>query len=1252
MKAALNRFITDNLFDASANLLEVLNIYTTHETKSPIPFEEIYADAVSSPMPMALRNTVNKLDNIYLVGAIDDDTLKRKQSSFDLKDDLDGKYLTMLVFAAEVKDEAHLTRSEIAILTRGFNRLAPQLPVVLILKSGLRLSLATCERTNFKQNWRDGEKLGRVSILRNINLKNPHRGHIDILKALGDKPYPNFDELYKHWMQVFSTELLTKRFYTELSEWYAWVINSGKVKFPNDIRTTEDDMKYNHEAVIRLITRLIFVWFLKQKHLIPEEFFNKKDIAEKFIENFDPQSNNTLFYNPEESKYYRLILQNLFFAMLNRPIKDEETGKGENRRFRTSISYKGGSYNPEFNVNNLLRYEKEFKADGAHKLLEIANSQIPFLNGGLFECLDHKDTKDAEYGMYYDGFSENKNSLAQLSFPDYFFFGDENGLEVDLSKWYDDRKKSRVKVRGLLNILNSYNFTVEENTPMDQEVSLDPELLGKVFENLLASYNPETNSSARKQTGSFYTPREIVQYMVDETLVSYLKRRCENIDEALLRNLLDYSSDNFSADENVRKDLMKALHECKVLDPACGSGAFPMGMLQQMVHALRKLDPQNKLWKEFIIAKSLEKDKEAYELLNDEDRKKLRDDIEQSFNRQVNDPDYARKLYLIENCIYGVDIQPIATQISKLRFFISLVAEQNPTNDPDSNFGIRPLPNLESKFVAANTLLPLEKTNNLFDSTDQLEKIKKELTELNHKLFRAKNNTVKKNLKAKMENLRKDYSQELVEIGSIGPNAAEILAGWNMFNQNSTASFFDSVWMFGIENGFDIVIGNPPYIQLQSSIGKKGIDKKGREYDMKLGDLYIDKGYLTFAKTGDIYCLFYEQANNLLRDNGVACYITSNKWMRAGYGVSMREYFSKHTNPKLLIDFGGIQVFESATVDTNILLFAKEKNQKSTLATVIGKENKIKNGSFNLSDFIEHNASPVSFPEKDSWVILSPIEQSIKRKIEAVGTPLKDWDIQINYGIKTGYNEAFIITTEKRNEILANCRDEKERERTEALIRPILRGRDIKRYGYDWAGLYLIATFPSRHYDIEEYPAVKNYLLSFGMERLEQTGKEYIVDGQKVKARKKTNNKWFETQDSISYWEDFSKPKVIYPNMTKYLPFVYDDSGFFTNQKCFFINTDRPAYLTAFFNSSLFKYCFRDDFPELQGGTRELSKIFFEKIPILKVSEAVENSFKKLITMMQIHPSHQIAKDIDMLIYRTYTLSSEEQNTIGDIEIQ
>ena len=225
-----------------------------------------------------------------------------------------------------------------------------------------------------------------------------------------------------------------------------------------------------------------------------------------------------------------------------------------------------------------------------------------------------------------------------------------------------------------------------------------------------------------------------------------------------------------------------------------------------------------------------------------------------------------------------------------------------------------------------------------------------------------------------------------------------------------------------------------------------------------------------------------------------------------------------------------------------------------------------------MSDFVQQNKLTIRFDTSNSWVILTPIEQSIKSKIEAIGTPLKDWDIQINYGIKTGLNDAFIISTEKRKEILAGCADEEERARTAELIRPILRGRDIKRYGYDWAGLYLIATFPSRHYDLEAYPSIKKYLTSFGIERLEQTGKSYLVKNQKIKARKKTNNKWFETQDSIRYWDDFNKPKIIWKIIGSNLAFSFDNDCVIVNNACYLMTGTNIKNMLPFLNSKIINW--------------------------------------------------------------------------------
>ena len=242
-------------------------------------------------------------------------------------------------------------------------------------------------------------------------------------------------------------------------------------------------------------------------------------------------------------------------------------------------------------------------------------------------------------------------------------------------------------------------------------------------------------------------------------------------------------------------------------------------------------------------------------------------------------------------------------------------------------------------------------------------------------------------------------------------------------------------------------------------------------------------------------------------------------------------------------------------------------------------------------------------------MILSEIEQRIKAKIEAIGTPLKEWNVNIYRGVLTGYNDAFIIDKAKKEEILANCQSDQERKKTDELIRPILRGRDIKRYGYEFADLYIITTFPSLKIDIELYPAVKQHLLSFGYDRLKQTGEKG--------ARKKTNNKWFETQDSIGYWEDFSKQKIMYPNMTKFMPFLLDNTGFFINDKGFIITGDHLSYLIAFFNSNIFKICYRDSFPELQGGTRELRKIFFEQVKIPNILHIISEDFDILVDDMQ-----------------------------------
>lgn len=720
----------------------------------------------------------------------------------------------------------------------------------------------------------------------------------------------------------FSVEVLTKEFYNELSDWYAWAIKI--ICFPNDINNKEDDAKFNNEGAIRLITRLIFVWFLKQRHLIPEEFFDEKYIADNLLNDFSPNDKSGLFdFKSHESKYYKAILQNLFFAMLNSPITAEGSKELSERHFRNGRG--------DYDNNKLMRYESFFK--NPQLFVDLANRTVPFLNGGLFDCLDDKD-----HGMYYDGFSDKENIKNSLIIPDYLFFGEEAGKNIDLSEWYGDEKKKKVSARGIIDILKRYNFTVEENTPFDQEVSLDPELLGKVFENLLASFNPETQTTARKQTGSFYTPREIVQYMVDESLVAHLKRTVGEDLEPQYRQLMQYSDDEVELTTEQRKSIMQSLYNCKILDPACGSGAFPMGILQQMVHILSRMDSGNKVWREMMMQKAVDETSEAYRNSSTEERKELVMDIERSFDESINRPDYARKLYLIENCIYGVDIQPIAIQISKLRFFISLVVDQNTNTDPADNFGIRPLPNLEAKFVAANTLIGLVKKDaSLFDSAEIKAK-ENELKIAKHKIFGAKTVRTKRKYRQIVADLRMEIADILESCGAVGNDEARLLSSWDMFNQNSSSPFFDSEWMFGVKDGFDIVIGNPPYIDIKS------LPKK----DVKL---YFNL-YETTENRINLYSIFIERGTRLLSHDGILCYINPNSMLINESYYKIRQHIIDYIDRIIKLPDS---VFVSATVETIILLLKKNNSNAYIEGAFFKKDDKIDFTKLSFKSFCRDN---------------------------------------------------------------------------------------------------------------------------------------------------------------------------------------------------------------------------------------------------------------------------------------------------------
>ena len=1120
-----------------------------------------------------------------------DEELTGQLSLFDEKQVNTGLLRSYLFFAVELAGDDY-ARGKLTDIARQINRLFPTPVMVLIKHLADQQPVLSIAVINRRQNKQDAAKdvLGKVTIIRNISLAEPHRGHLDILDsfALENLVHPkklsirDFDTLHAAWEEVFNVELLNKRFYRELANWYFWAL--PQVEFPADLEP--DDEKRRATGLIRLLTRLIFCWFLKEKGLIPEKLFHQADLDDILAD-----------LAPDSSSYYQAILQNLFFATLNQQMgKPKEKNAASYRRFISSKDFQGKNTN--YGITNLYRYPELF-ADPKTALEHFAD--IPFLNGGLFECLDREDPDNKNCMLRVDGFT-TKGSRPNI--PNLLFFSDEI-KGVDLSDIYGDKKRRKETVSGLLNILNRYKFTIVENTPIDQEIALDPELLGKVFENLLASYNEETKTTARKQTGSFYTPRPIVDYMVDESLKAHLSQTL--VDKTTMTKgdadtgldiLFTYTEKEHAFSETEVTTLLDAIQTCKILDPACGSGAFPMGALHKLVYILGKLDPHNERWKALQIdAASTIPDSSA--------RDSAITAIERDFAE--NELDYGRKLYLVENCLYGVDIQPIAIQISKLRFFISLVCDQKTNRSKKDNHGVRPLPNLETKFVAADTLIGLKKDKQLeLFVSPKIERLEKELQRVRHDHFSAQNRQKKLALQRRDRELRGELAKELLQSTFADQESSRKLADWNPYDSHSSAVFFEPLWMFdrSLVDGFDVVIGNPPYISVEKFAGTD-IQKKWKET------------FSTYAARGDIYCFFYERGAELLKTGGTLTYITSNKWMRAGYGEKLRTFLSSKVNTRSVLDFGMAQNFGAATTYTCILKLAKEKAAGETMSCYATDDRAAMadpEGYFMANSVVQENLS------SDSWVVLSRERQRIKSLVEEQGVPLKKWDVQINYGIKTGYNESFYLTPEQRDKLIA------EDPASADLIGPLLRGRYVERYKINWDGTYqLIIKFGAHEYLEKKYPAVYHHLLKHET-RLKARGQcKY------TRTRKSTGNvppypgqhHWLELDNNPGddYLMSFGQPKIIYQDIAQKMPFYLDSCDhFYFNNTCWMMCTSSESlcHLTAVLNSSLFRCCFRDNFPEYSGNAYRLFSIFFYRIPIKKPTESEATLFAALVPLIQL----------------------------------
>lgn len=927
---------------------------------------------------------------------------------------IDGTIInSYLFFAIGLKQrEKPYTRGELASITREINKLFV-MPVMILFRHSETVSIAVIRR---RLNKRDESRdvLEKVTLIKDICTSNPNRAHQDILADLALPElyeryrFINFLELHQAWQDTLNISELNKRFYKDLANWYFWAV--GQVKFPDGAGA--DEPTRNAVSVIRLITRLIFVWFIKEKGLVPGVLFEKSRVDELLV-----------YQDAQSSTYYKAILQNLFFATLN-------TEMGAERRFVNEDTFHGR--NKEYLDFSRYRYKRYFKnPDAALDLF----SNIPFLNGGLFECLDKEiEDNDKNQVIRIDGFSGHPDN--PLRVPDHLFFSPV--LDVDLNAIYDTRNK-HYDVCGLIDLLQRYKFTIEENTPIEEEVALDPELLGKVFENLLASYIPETDVTARKQTGSFYTPREIVNYMVDEVLIQHLATQLpeENRIQERLRHLFAYGGDEPLFDDREKSLLITAIDKLKVLDPACGSGAFPMGVLHKLVYVLKRLDQDNFQWREIQKQKAIHETQDAYEIGDHDERRSSLLEIDETFKNNLDD--YGRKLFLIENCIYGVDIQPIAIQISKLRVFISLVVDQkvDPTLE---NLGIRPLPNLETKFIAANSLIGAPHSQQLTLHDPAVDLTEKQLEKLRGRLFRARDREKKRKLREQSKILRNQLAR-LLEADGWGSQTAAHLSAWDPFDQNTAADFFDPKWMFNLPDGFDVVIGNPPYLRVQ------GIQKTQSAFMS-----YYREHFDAASGNFDLYALFIEKGYKLLAKDGQLAYIVPHKFFQAAFGKGLREMLTAHKALRQIVRFGAEQVFEESTTYTCLLFLSVHTNEQFDLIEV----KSLKRGEEVLQavrERIEHPDYVFDIlrepTQVDSWDFTIGEHSRILNRLKQHKQTLGGVTRKIFVGLQTSADKIYVLELLKDKGSTVLCYSkylEREIELEKGFVKPFLMGKDVHRY--------------------------------------------------------------------------------------------------------------------------------------------------------------------------------------------------------------
>ncbi|WP_281337385.1 DUF7149 domain-containing protein [Flavobacterium eburneipallidum] len=857
----------------------------------------------------------------------------------------------------------------------------------------------------------------------------------------------------------------------------------------------------------------------------------------------------------------------------------------------------------------VLARKHEERNDDVKKLFE----KVPYLNSSLFE------PTEIEHSTLFISNLKDDKKIPVLSTT---VLKDEQGKK---------RTGNLTTLEYLFEFLNAYDFSSEgsEEIQEDNKTLINASVLGLIFEKINGY-----------KDGSFFTPGIITMYMCRETLRKTVVQKfndtkgwdCKEFDE-LYNKIQD------------KKEANQIINSIKICDPAVGSGHFLVSALNELIAIKNDLkilqDKEGRNLNFYHV--EVENDEL---IVTDEDGKLFDYNPNNKESQRIQETLFHEKQLIIENCLFGVDINPNSVKICRLRLWIELLKNTYYKNKTE----LETLPNIDINIKNGNSLISRFPLNS--DLKASLKKSKISIDDYKNAVANYRN-AVSKEQKWDLEklineiknNFRTEINKNSKEIKDLQKFRADYFTKYEsvqLFEATLTKAqqkdkkeleskiqkiedFIEEItnnkiyenafeWRFEFPEvlddegdfiGFDAIIGNPPYIQLQ----KMGADS----------DALQKIGYETFARTGDIYSLFYELGHQILKDKGLLTFITSNKWMRAAYGESLRKFFIEKTNPLVLIDFGGTQIFDTATVDTNILMFSKDKNRQQTQACIVKEKMLI-----NLSDYVRQFSNFSEFNTSESWVILSEIEQRIKTKIEAVGKPLRDWDIKIYRGILTGYNEAFIIDGKKKDQLI------KEDPKSAEIIRPILRGRDIKKYSYDFADLWLINTHNGikekgvKPINIENYPVIKNHLDQFYQ----------ILEKRTDKGDSLYNLR------NCAYMEDFYKQKIIFQEMVQESSFILDYEGkYMCLDTARIITGNDLDILIAVLNSNLFFYAVKTFYGG--GGLGEtgirMKHTFFENFPM---PNFLDNEKKNLKTL--IETSLSSLENIDEIIYKSFDLTDEE----------